>query len=135
MNPVLRNILAIILGIVIGSIINMGIINLGQSVIPPPEGTDTTTPEGLKAAIALFEPKHFLMPWLAHAIGTLAGAFIATKTGNPKKIWLGMVIGAFFLIGGISMVIMVPSPTWFTITDLGLAYLPMGWLGSKLAGA
>ncbi|MCU0389247.1 MAG: hypothetical protein MUE71_11630 [Chitinophagaceae bacterium] len=135
MHPVLRNVLAVIGGLVIGSIVNMGIITLSGTIIPPPAGADVTTTEGLKAALPLFEPKHFLMPWLAHALGTLTGAFVATKIGNPSRIWLGLVIGVFFLMGGISMVFMVPSPTWFTITDLALAYLPMGYLGSKLAGA
>jgi hypothetical protein len=134
MHPILRNVLAILAGVVIGSFVNMGIIMVSGSIIPPPQGADITTPEGLKAALPLFEPKHFLMPWLAHALGTLTGAFCATKIGLPRKIWLGLAIGAFFLIGGVMMVNMVPSPTWFTLTDLALAYLPMGWLGSKLAG-
>ena len=135
MHPILRNILAILAGLVIGSFVNMGIIMLSGSIIPPPEGADVTTTEGLKAALPLFEPKHFIMPWLAHALGTLAGAFVATKIGIPRKIWLGLAVGIFFLTGGIYMVASVPSPVWFSITDLALAYLPMGWLGSKLAGA
>jgi len=36
-----------------------------------------------------------------------------------------MAVGALFLLGGIAMVMMTPSPTWFTITDLGLAYLAL----------
>jgi hypothetical protein len=31
------------------------------------------------------------------------------------------------------MVMILPSPLWFTLTDLLLAYLPMAWLGIKLA--
>jgi threonine/homoserine/homoserine lactone efflux protein len=27
---------------------------------------------------------------------------------------------------------MVPSPTWFTVLDLGIAYLPMAYLGWKI---
>lgn len=32
------------------------------------------------------------------------------------------------------MVLMLPSPMWFDILDLGVAHLPMSWLGWKLAG-
>ncbi|MEZ4979370.1 MAG: hypothetical protein R2772_08730 [Chitinophagales bacterium] len=37
MNPILRNILAVVAGIVVGSAINMGIIMISGSLIPPPE--------------------------------------------------------------------------------------------------
>ena len=44
---------------------------MSSSLIPPPEGADVTTLEGLKTSMHLFQPKHFLMPFLAHALGTL----------------------------------------------------------------
>ena len=64
MNPILRNILAVIAGIVIGSVVNMSLINVSGSVIPPSEGADVTTTEGLQAAMHLFEPKHYIFPFL-----------------------------------------------------------------------
>lgn len=57
---IVRNILAIIVGIIVGGIVNMGLIKLGPNIIPPPEGIDVTTAEGLKAGIHLMEAKHFL---------------------------------------------------------------------------
>jgi len=133
MNPILRNILAVIAGFIVGSIVNMCIIMVSGSIIPPPEGADVTTTEGLKAAMHLFEPKHFLMPFLAHALGTLAGAFIAALIAANNKMIFALVIGIFFLAGGITAVYMLPAPAWFNATDLILAYLPMGYLGGKLA--
>jgi hypothetical protein len=44
-----------------------------------------------------------------------------------------LAIGVFFLIGGIVNVFMLPSPVWFTILDLAVAYIPMAWLGSMMA--
>ena len=38
-----------------------------------------------------------------------------------------------FLIGGAMDVMMLPSPQWFSITDLAGAYFPMAWLGYKFA--
>ena len=133
MHPVLRNILAIVLGLVAGSLVNGGIIQISSSVIAPPEGVDVMTAEGLKAGLHLFEPKHFLMPFLAHALGTLFGAFVAAKICAGPKMLYAMIIGFFFLFGGISMIFMVPSPLWFSIVDLTLAYLPMAFLGARLA--
>ena len=51
MNPILRNILAILAGLIIGSIVNMGIIMISGSIIPPPDGADVTTMEGLQASM------------------------------------------------------------------------------------
>lgn len=133
MNPIIRNVLAVIAGVILGGIVNMGIITISGSIIPPPEGADTSTTEGLKAAMLLFEPRHFIMPFLAHALGTFVGALIAALIAIKHKMKLALLIGAFFLIGGIMMVMMVPSPTWFTVLDLALAYIPMAWLGGRIA--
>ena len=133
MHPILRNILAVIAGIVVGSLVNMGLINISRSVIPLPEGVDMSTPEGLKAGIHLFEPKHFIFPFLAHALGTLTGAFVAAKLAANNKMKFALGLGVFFLIGGITAVYMIPAPMWFNILDLVVAYIPMAWLGGKLA--
>lgn len=135
MNATLKNILAVVIGLIIGSAVNMGIIMISSSIIEPPSGADVTTMEGLAASIHLFEPKHFLFPFLAHALGTLAGAFLATLISASHKMKLALLIGIFFLIGGIMNIIMLPSPAWFTVLDLAGAYIPMAWLGYKLGKA
>ena len=132
MNPVIRNILAVIAGLVIGSLVNMGLIKIGNSVIPPPPGVDVTTMEGLKAAMHLFEPKHFIFPFLAHALGTLVGAFVASSLAVTHRMKFAIGVGAFFLLGGIASCFMLPAPTWFIALDLIGAYIPMGWLGGKI---
>jgi hypothetical protein len=133
MPPILRNILAVVAGILIGSVVNMFIINISGSVVPPPKGADLTTTEGLIASMHLFQPKHFIMPFLAHALGTLVGAFIAALIAENHKMKFALGLGAFFLLGGIAAVFMLPSPLWFNAVDLVLAYIPMGYLGGRIA--
>jgi hypothetical protein len=132
MNPIIKNILAVIAGIVIGSAVNMGIILISSSIIPPPEGADLTTVEGLTASMHLMEPKHFIMPFLAHAIGTFAGAILAAAIAANHKMKFALAIGGWFLLGGIANVIMLPSPVWFTVLDLVAAYIPMAYFAGKL---
>lgn len=132
MNPIARNILAVIAGLVVGSAVNMGIIMISSSIIPPPEGADVTTMDGLKASMHLFEPKHFIFPFLAHALGTLVGAIIAALIAATHKMNFALAIGLFFIIGGIINVFTLPSPLWFTILDLAGAYIPMGWIAGKI---
>lgn len=135
MNPFLRNILAVIAGVVAGSFVNGTLIAASASVIPPPPGTDTSTMEGLKASMHFFAPRHFLMPFLAHALGTLAGALVATLIAANKKMRPAMIVAVLFLVAGIINVVLLPAPVWFSAIDLMLAYIPMGLIGARLAGA
>lgn len=132
MNPVVKNILAVIAGVVVGSIVNMGIIMISGSIIPPPEGGDITTMEGLKSTMHLFKPKHFIFPFLAHALGTLVGAIVATKIAATRKMLMALIIGLFFLIGGTANIAMLGGPMWFTALDIIVAYMPMAYLGYML---
>jgi len=133
MNPILRNIIAVIAGAILGGIVNSGIIMISGSIIPPPEGVDPSDMESLKSNIHLFSPKHFVMPFLAHAIGTFVGALIAAFIAAKRKMLMALIVGFLFLIGGIYMAILLPSPIWFILVDLFLAYIPMAWIGGMIA--
>ena len=132
MNPIIKNILAIVSGIIFGSSVNMGIIMISGSIIPPPDGADVTTIEGLNASMHLFQPKHFILPFLAHALGTFNGALLAALIAANNKMKFALGIGIFFLMGGIANTFMLPSPISFTILDLAVAYIPMGYIAGKL---
>lgn len=134
MNPILRNILAVIAGALVGSIVNGTLIAISGSVIPPPAGVNPSDIESLKAGIHLFETKHFIFPFVAHALGTLVGALIASFIGASKRMVLALVVGVLFLIGGIMAAFMIPAPAWFIALDILAAYIPMAWLGWKLSG-
>ena len=129
---ILINVIAVIVGLVVGSIVNMGLINLGPMIIPPPEGADITTYEGLQQTMHLFQPQNYIFPFLAHALGTLVGAFVASFIGRSHKNAIAYAIGGLFLIGGIMNATMLPSPMWFNIVDALFAYIPMAWIGYTL---
>lgn len=125
--------LALILGIAIGGGVNMALIILGPTLIAPPPGVDMASAEGLRAAMPLLEPRHFLMPFLAHAVGTLVGALAGSVIAVSHRSIVAYAIGAVFLCGGIAASFMIPAPTWFIVLDLAAAYLPMAWLGLSIA--
>ena len=89
--------------------------------------------EGLKASMHLFGPSNFILPFLAHALGTFVGAFIAALIAATHKMKFAIAIGVLFLIGGIANAFMLPAPAWFIAVDLLLAYMPMAYLGGILA--
>lgn len=128
----LRNVLALLAGIAIGGGVNMVLITLSPALIPPPAGVDVSNAESLSKAMPLFEPRHFIMPFLAHALGTLAGALATYLSAASYKTQMAYVIGAVFLCGGVAASVMIPAPTWFIALDLLAAYLPMAWLGIQI---
>ncbi len=132
MNPILRNIIAVIVGVVACMGINGYLIRISGSIIPFPEGVDPNNLESIKENLHLYEFKHFIMPFLAHALGSLVGAFLAALIAATKKMTFAYTIGCFHLLGGIATAVMIPAPTWFIVTDLALAYIPMAWIGGKL---
>lgn len=132
MPNLVRNVLAVLGGLVIGGSVNMALITISPSLIPPPAGVDVTNAESLAQAMHLFEPRHFIMPFLAHALGTLAGAFAAFLIAASYRAQIAYLIGAAFLCGGVAASFMIPAPTWFIALDLLAAYLPMAWLGVQL---
>ena len=128
MNPTLRNILAVIAGWIVGSVVNAGIVVLGQRIYPI-AGIKAKSSDELAAIMLGLDFNYFIFPFLAHALGTLVGSIIAASTAVCQKMKSGMAVGVLYLIGGIIACFMIPAPNWFIATDLILAYIPMAWIG------
>lgn len=111
----------------------MALIMLSPMVVPLPEGVDPMDPQSLADNIHRFSAANFIMPFLAHALGTLVGAYVAVKIAATHKPKFAYAIGILFLIGGIMNAFSLPAPTWFIVVDLVLAYIPMAWLAAKKA--
>lgn len=132
MNPILRNVLAVVAGIVLGGVANLAVLQVGMSLAPMPEGIDPMDPLSIKQNLDRFSLANFLVPLFAHAIGTFAGALIAATIAGTRKMQMALLVGVFFLSSGIQMIVQVGGPLWFKIADIALAYIPMAWLGGTI---
>lgn len=133
MKKIAQNIFAVLAGVFIGSLVNISIVNLGPLIVPLPKGADVSSMDGLRESMSLFTPANFICPFLGHALGTLAGAYTAAMlaASYPARFAYGLAL--YFLAGGIAMIFMLGGPLWFVIADLLIAYIPMGYLGARLA--
>ena len=129
----LRNTVAVIGGTIAGGVVNMGIIIVGATLLPPPPGVDVNDIETIKAHIGEYSFVQLMNPFVAHAAGTLVAAYLASKIGITRKFILAMISGCLFLLGGAMAVSMIPAPMWFNILDLTVAYLPLAMLGGWIA--
>lgn len=129
---VFRNLLAVIVGFVVGSLVNMTLVVTGHRVIAPPPGMNPANSQSFIEHAPLMEPRHFLFPFLAHALGVLAGGFLAYLVAGSRRAVFAYAIAVLFLAGGIAACFMIPAPAWFIALDLLGAYLPMAWLAVRL---
>ncbi|MEZ6091897.1 MAG: hypothetical protein R3C05_28605 [Pirellulaceae bacterium] len=111
----------------------MAIITVGPIVIPLPEAVDMSDMDKFAENLKLLKPVNFVTPWLAHALGTLVGAFVAARIATSHEMKIALGIGVLFLLGGVAMVATFGGPLWFSALDLIGAYLPMGYLGGTFA--
>lgn len=130
MKPILRNVLAVIIGFIVGNIINYQLFHFGFTVFPI--DADINDMEVMAKVFPTLSLKHYIFPFLAHALGTFIGAFLVALIANSHKMKLAMGVGVAFLIVGIIAAIVIPTPVWYKIFDLGLGYIPMAWIGGKI---
>ena len=67
-----------------------------------------------------------LSPWG----GTVLGAVAAVLASGRRQVWPGLVMGAWFTIGGIATNAMLPAPLWMEALDL-VGYIPLAYLVSR----
>ena len=126
MKKILTNIGIIILGIIIGMILNMGLIILGGIIFTPIENIEPMN------AIN-WDLKYFIFPFLAHSVGTLSGSFLVSKLSRNSNIIFPLIVGLYFLSGGIYMVTILPAPMWFVFLDIIVCYIPMSLIGWRIS--
>ena len=124
----IRNILAVIVGLVVGNIAIMGLHYLGMVLYPFPEGLDMNDMKAIAEYISIAPLGSLLFVMLAHILGTfIAGISTALVT---KNIILIYIIGGFFTLSGIYNLYMLPHPLWFNIEVI--FYFPAAIYGHKL---
>jgi len=128
---IVRNIIAVIAGWMIGSFVNMSLIEMGANFYPI-EGVMPGDLEALADAIPNLSGEFFIFPFLGHALGTLVGATFAGMIAATHKMKFIWTIGILFFVGGVMVSFMLPAPIWFIVVDLVFAYIPMAWIAGKL---
>jgi len=133
MSPFIRNTLAVIAGCIFGGVVNGGLVTVLGGMVDLPTGVDPNNLEDIKNNIHLYSTNALLAPFAAHTIGTLMGAFMTARLAVSRHMILALFIGFFFLLGGIGMVVMIPTtPNWFKYLDLLVAYFPMAFIGGMI---
>ncbi len=127
----IRNILAVIVGLAVGMAANMALIMLNAYVLfPMPAGMDMNDLEQLQGYIATLPMMAFFVVMAAHLSQSFVGGWVAARMGSSQPMLLAMIVGFVTLAGGIMMFMDVQGPAWMFI-ELPL-YLVVAWLAGRM---
>lgn len=132
----MRNLLAVILGVMVAGIAAAGVESLGHSLYVPPAvaADDPRAPEVYASYIKTAPFLALAFPLLAWAAGAFVGGAVAAYVAAGRRTCrFGTIVGLVFLIMGAMMMWMIPHPWWFMLAAPFACLIP-GWFGG-LVGA
>ena len=108
-----RNVVAVVVGLAVGMVVNMALVMLNVGVLfPMPEGTSMADPERFAAYLAALPATAFLVAVVAHLGQAFVGGWTAARLGASHPVVLALIVGGFTLVGGVINLIQLPGPTW-----------------------
>ena len=124
MKPLLRSILAVLVGIVVCVVLIVGIEAIGYLLYP---GIDPDNPETIPTGA-------LLLVVTAYLVGTFCGAWLAAGLAGRAPMMHALVIGVLFLGASVPNLIRHRDvhPPWFVVACLGL-FVPAALVGGRLA--
>ena len=127
----IRNILAVLAGLVVMMVTVALVQWLGHSIYPPPPGIDPANHEAMVALIANMPTGALLMVLTAYAGASFLGAGTATTLAATRKLAFALAIGAVMLVLVAANFAIIPHPAWMVVLGL-LLPLPFAWLGWRV---
>ncbi|WP_415327801.1 hypothetical protein [Chryseobacterium sp. MMS23-Vi53] len=99
----LRRVLAVIAGIIVGSLGVWMMERVGHSLYPFPEGLRPDDLEGFKNYVENLPFMGKFIVIIGYALGAFLSGFVATKVANNNKPTAAIICGVFFLLATITI--------------------------------
>ena len=123
-----RNFVAVIIGLTVAGAIVWTIEMANYNMHPLPDGLDVTDKEAMTEYIKTLPAMAYVMVLLAHILGSIGGAWVASIVADSHERKIAIGIGTFLLVMGAITLFTIYHPTWFMIADI-LVYIPCALLG------
>lgn len=127
----LRNLIAVVVGMLAGMAVNMSLVLLAMFLYPMPEGVDFSDSEAMPAYFATIPATGFLIVLAAHLGQSFFGGLVAALLSSDRPRVMALIIGGLTLIGGVANLIKLPHPLWMWLEVPG--YLLTAWFAASLA--
>lgn len=127
----IRNILAAVIGLIVGWIVFIAIQSVLPFIFPPTVALDPSNQESINAYMASITPAMFAVVLAGYAIGSFVAGLIIGKIAENKGNALPFVVGGLFTVGWILNLVMLPHPMWVAIVGFFM-FIPFAVLGKNL---
>ena len=134
MKAIGRSVLAVIVGVMVTMGLIMGIEAVCNALYPMPPGLDLHDHDAMRAYMDTLPLGALLLVLAGWAIGSCAGAWVAARLAGRAPMVHGLVVGAWFLIGAIVTMVMIPHPIWMVVGGIA-ALAGCSYLGARLASS
>lgn len=126
----IRNICAVVVGLIAGMALNMAILLLSVLLYPLPEGVSFGDTEAMAAHMKTLPVIALLIVMLAHLGQAFVGGLIAAIIGKNSSMLVAMIVGVLSLMAGLFNMESMSPPTWMWI-ELPL-YLVAAWAAARI---
>ena len=126
----LRSIIAVIAGLIAGSIVIYLIELAGHALYPPPELFDPMDREAAKEMMDAAPIGSLLMVILAYLVGSFAGGAVAALVPAKSRLSHSLATGLILMVFGIINLVLLPHPVWFWVLSL-IVFVPFAFLGGQ----
>ena len=133
MNPVIRSVLAVVVGMLSAFVMIALVQVIGVRVYPPPTGMDPTNLESMKAVMARIPLGALLFVLLSYTAGSVAGGWVAARFAPKGRMMHAMSVAALLFGAGLVNLMTIPHPVWFWVASSALYWLG-AWSGAQAAG-
>ena len=112
MPPVVRTIVAVVVGTVVAFVL-VGVIEaIGEVVYPPPAGVDFGRPDQLASYMQRLPGGALAFVLAAWIVGTFFGGLVAAWIARSRTALAAAIVGALVLAATIANFVLIPHPAW-----------------------
>lgn len=123
MSPVVRTIVAVVVGTVVAFVLVAGIETIGERVYPPPAGMDFSKPDQLATYIQRLPGGALAFVLAAWIVATFVGGLVAGWIDRSRAVLAAAIVGALVLAATVLNFVLIPHPAWMIAAGvLGIAF-------------
>lgn len=131
MHPILRSLLAVIVG-GMAAIIIVTLFDASSLIFfPLSAGADPNDPASLAANSSAIPTGSFIVLIIGWGIASFTGAWIAARIADRSQMVHGLIVAGMLVVTGILNLLAIPHPAWVWIIGI-LAYIGGGYVGARL---
>jgi len=128
--PMIRTVVAVLLGLVAALATMLLVEYLGMSLFPLPPGINLDNEDDLARLVASASTGKKLWVLMGWTLAAFVGGWLASRISRRHRRGAALAVGALIVAGVLLNAAMLPHPAWMTVAGV-LLPLPVAWLAAR----